>query len=392
MTDEKTNGQSSEAQIPEVGGPDSENENQILVPVAPKGLKPEDDEQLKTESRELVEQLKENISDRKLARSITSLGMEAQQMSSQNVALLQTRMGDILGKLEDTDGDIPGNLFKMRAALDEINPHVVGQPGKIAKLFGRIPGVGKRLAMIAQRYETAKDQINLITASLRKGQDNLLEDNIELEKLYGNVETQQLEVKKNKYLGQLVWRKIEEVLPTVEEAMEKRKLQTILHRVATRVQDLAMAEQVNLQFFLSIDTTIENNEKLGEVVTRQITITTNLVMVGLSIQAALARQRKTIEAVKAVKAYSESLIKANAKALREGTADINQLLNEPVLAVAAVEEAFDDIMAAMDESEAVQEKGIQDARAGIAKLSGMSEKLEVRAKALHDSLQEEGEE
>lgn len=389
MPDEKTNGQSPEAQIPEVGGPGTEDENQNLVPVAPKGLKPEDDEKLKAESRELVEQLKENISDRKLARSITSLGMEAQQMSSQSVALLQTRMGDILGKLEDQEGDIPSNLFKMRAALDEINPHVVGQPGKIAKFFGKIPGVGKRLAMIAQKYETAKDQINLITASLKKGQDNLLEDNIDLEKLYGNVETQQLEVKKNKYLGQLVWRKIEEVLPTVEEAMEKRKLQTILHRVATRVQDLALAEQVNLQFFLSIDTTIENNENLGEVVTRQITITTNLVMVGLAIQAALARQRKTIEAVKAVKEYSESLIKANAKALREGTADINQLLNEPVLAVAAVEEAFDEIMAAMDESEAAKEKGIQDAKAGIAKLSDMSGKLEVRAKALHESLKEE---
>jgi uncharacterized protein YaaN involved in tellurite resistance len=391
MTDEKNDGQSLEAQIPEVGGPGAEDENQSLVPVAPKGLKPEDDESLKAESSELVEQLKENINDRKLARSITSLGMEAQQMSSQNVALLQTRMGDMLGKLEGHEGDIPNHLLKMRTALDEINPHVVGQPGKIAKLFGRIPGMGKRLAMIAHKYETAKDQINLITASLKKGQDNLLEDNIELEKLYGKVEVQQLEVKKNKYLGQLVWQKIDEVLPNVEDALEKRKLQTVLHRVATRVQDMAMAEQVNLQFFLSIDSTIENNEKLGEVVTRQITITTNLVMVGLSIQAALARQRKTIDAVKAVKEYSESLIKANAKALREGTADINQLLNEPVLAIAAVEEAFDDIMAAMDESEAVKEKGILDARAGMVKLSEMSEKLEVRGKALHDSLKQEEE-
>ena len=65
--------------------------------------------------------------------------------------------------------------------------------------------------------------------------------------------------------------------------------------MSIRVQDLRTIEQVFTQFFVSIDMTRQNNNRLGQAVERTLTVATNVVMVGLAMQTALSRQKKIRE-------------------------------------------------------------------------------------------------
>lgn len=351
-----------------------------LVPVAPKGLKPEENEILRQRSSELVQRLhtEDNL---ELVDSVSNIGAQAQKDGAMKMQLYQTRVGDLLTDLSDDEGgQIPKGLLDLRLKLDQINPH--SQDGKLA----RIPFIGfifktkpmKALKRIAVKYQTVGTQVNAVIGGLRAGQDQLLKDNLSLKQLRGDVEEQQLVVRKNIYLGELILaelqkRRAETVDPAVQD-----KLDIVMNAVALRVADLRMMEQANLQFFVSIDMTVDNNRQLHQTVERTLTVTTGLITIGLAIQAALAKQRQVLEATRATQDYAANLLVANAAAVRKQTAEIGDIYQKPILALDKVRAAYNDLMAAIDESEKAKKAGVQTLQATILEVGEMSGRLEAK--------------
>ena len=141
-------------------------------------------------------------------------------------------------------------------------------------------------------------------------------------------------------------------------------------------------EQVNTQFFVSIDMTIQNNDHLSDAITRTLTVTQSLLTVGLAIQSALANQKKILGAVQETQAYTSDMLAANAASIRQQTAEIGDLYTNPVLALDKVKGAFDDLMGAMNELDEIRRKGTESAREGIAQLNQMTAELAPKAEAL----------
>jgi uncharacterized protein YaaN involved in tellurite resistance len=168
----------------------------------------------------------------------------------------------------------------------------------------------------------------------------------------------------------------------VADPAEGEALSSVIHRVAMRVQDLRTMEQVNTQFFVSIDMTIQNNDHLSDAITRTVTVTQSLLTVGLAIQAALSNQKKILSAVQETQKYSADMLAANAASIRQQTSEIGDLYTNPVLAIDKVKSAYDDLLGAMDEMDALRKKGTESAREGIAQLKQMTEELAPRAEAL----------
>ncbi|MCH6546614.1 MAG: toxic anion resistance protein, partial [Deltaproteobacteria bacterium] len=218
----------------------------------------------------------------------------------------------------------------------------------------------------------------------------LIKDNISLDNLYVNVKEQQLAVQKNAYLGELIMKKLQERLATATDE-ERPKLESVQHAVAMRVQDLRTMEQVNMQFFVSIDMTIDNNRLLKQSVDRTITVTTSLLTVGLAIQAALARQKKVLDATRATQDYAADLLKANAASIRRQSTEIAELHTNPVLALDKVKAAHDDLLAAIEETEKIKKQGVAKATEGIAALSKMSETMGKKAGVLRSEEKEKTE-
>ena len=357
------------------------------TPAAPRGLSDEARSAIEARAADLTTKVSAHPDDRALARSLSQLGSDAQQQAGAKLDLLKTKVGTLLKELDGEGEKIPQGLLQLRKTMDSINPHLLATKprGFISKLLRRTPVVGDVLADIAVRYESVQTQIDAIIDGLRVGKDELLADSLELERLYEQVQAAQMEIQQAAFLSELVWGQLEDKLAKETNPDEQQRLRTILHRVAMRAQDLRTMEQVNTQFFISIDMTVQNNDHLSDAITRTLTVTRSLLTVGLAIQAALANQKKIMKAVQETQAYASDMLAANAAALRQQTAEIGDLYENPVLALDKVKAAYDDLMGAMDELDAIKQRGTENARKGMSQLAEMTDKLAPRAEALRSA-------
>ena len=370
--------------------PELLDENMGLAPVKeakparPEGLSDEEDRELKSRAQALVNGLAEaeGGEELELADNLTSLGVEAQKRAGTGLELLKGRVGDALAREGSGDG-ISKNLVELRTTLNQINPHEVGNVGLARRVLGKIPFLGdvarKTLERIAVRYEPVSKHVSLIETRLREGRAMLLRDNVELRKLYEHVEEQQLPIQMNAYLGELVMFELSGLLERTEDLMKKERTRNVLHDVAMRVQGLRAMEEVHVQFFVSIEMTRQNNNRLGQSVERTLALSTNVVLIGLAIQMALSRQKRVMEATRGTREFLGNLIAANAASLRNHTQEIGDVYNDPIIAMDKITQAHNDLTEAMNAADRLNLEGIETARRNMAKLAQLASELEQRA-------------
>ena len=359
--------------------------------VPPQGLSDEEKQQLKERAQGLVAQLVESSGGREMemADGITSIGIQSQRKAGTELDLLKGRMGQIL------DGDGPGaqisrELVELRLALDQINPHHAGKAGFAGRLLGKVPMVGdtavRTLERIAIRYEPVSRQVALIETRLRDGRALLVRDNVELRKLYEQVEERQLPIRKNAYVAELVMQKLSDTLELTEDPLKKERIRNVLHDVAMRVQDLRTIEEVHIQFFVSIEMTRQNNSRLGQSVERTLALGANVVTVGLALQVALVRERAVMRATQRTREFLGDLILANAETIKSHADEIGDVYNSPVIALEKIAQAHDELIEAMNTADRLKQEGIEAARENIARLTQLSVELEQRSRGLSNYL------
>jgi uncharacterized protein YaaN involved in tellurite resistance len=92
-------------------------------------------------------------------------------------------------------------------------------------------------------------------------------------------------------------------------------------------------------------------------VERTITLATNIVTVGLALQAALIRQRNVAEATKRTREFLGNLIAANAAAIKTHTQEIGDLYINPVIAMDKITQAHNDLVEALDIADRLRQEG-----------------------------------
>ncbi len=270
--------------------------------------------------------------------------------------------------------------------MDELNPQAQlddssqpsGWKSALPRFLRKAPVIGDILGQIAVKYQSIQDQIDAIVGGLKRGQDLLLQDSVELESLYDNVRVLEKDVLASAYKGQVLWAALEDKKGETQDATETRQIDKAISKVAIRVQDLKTMEQVFLQFYGSIDMTLDNNDSLSDSIRRTVTVTRNVLEVGLALQVALANQKQVAQAVKATREYTGQMLAANAAALKQQTADIATLQTDPVLALEHLQSAYDDLIEAMDKTEEIRNQGTEKARQGIEQLDQMSTNMRER--------------
>ena len=241
---------------------------------------------------------------------------------------------------------------------------------------GRHNPVTRAVNRMALRYEPVSRQVAVIETKLRDGRALLIRDNVELRKLYEDVEVQQLAIQRSAYLGELLMRRLSQLLEDTDDPDKRDRVQGALHDVATRVHDLRTMEEVNAQYFVGIGMSRQNNTRLGQSVERTLTLTTNVVTVGLAIQSALIRQKKVAEATLRTREFLGDLVAANASSIRRHTEEIGDLYNHPVIAIEKITQAHNDLVEALTIAGRLREEGIDAARESIAHLAQLSAGLE----------------
>ena len=189
-------------------------------PAAPKSMSDDEVRRIQSQALELTNQLEETAGSKELALlgGITNVGLQAQRNAAGQLELLKTRIGTFLNE-GGTSAEIADGLRDLRVTLSQINPHEMTQPGIGHRLFGVLPFFRERhnpvvraLSKIAIRYEPVSRQVAHIETSLRDGQTLLARDNVELRKLYEDVESQQRPIQRNAYLGELLAQRLSQLL------------------------------------------------------------------------------------------------------------------------------------------------------------------------------------
>ncbi len=157
-------------------------------------------------------------------------------------------------------------MVDLRVALNRIDPNLSRRGfwartvGAMPFLQGRYNPVVRALQKIALRFEPVSKQITVIETRLREGR-MLLRDNVELRKLYEDVESQQVPIERAAYLGELLMKELTLLRDETDYRAEQDRVIGALHDVAMRVQDLRTMQEVHVQYFVSIElrgTTIDS--------------------------------------------------------------------------------------------------------------------------------------
>jgi|GEM_PF-1005647 uncharacterized protein YaaN involved in tellurite resistance len=356
-------------------------------PVSHRGLGEDEAKRLEDQAVELVEQLNaaEGSAEMEILDGVANVGLHAQKTAASELGLLNARVGAFI-QAGGASKDIADGMRDLRMTLDEINPQGLTEPSLAGRIFAGLPLVKGRynpltsaLNKIVIRYEPVSKQVAQIEARLRDGRALLVRDNVELRKLYEDVEEQQAVIVRNAYLGEMLMARLTNLIEETDDPVKRDRLHGALDDVATRVQDLRTMEQVHLQYFVTIEMSRRNNTRLGQSVERTLTLTTSVVTVGLAIQSALIHQKGVSEATKRTRDFLGDLVAANASALRQHTEEIGDLYNNPVIAIEKITQAHDDLVEAITMASKLRQEGIETARQNIGQLSKLSAGLQDRA-------------
>ena len=355
--------------------------------IAPLTMSADEIELARSQAETLVRGVRESTGSRQLAvlDEVTSVGVESQRNAGRQLELVKTRLATFL----DAGGaskDIALELVDLRGALDRINPELQ-QRSLWGRTVGMLPfmrdnAMVRALKKVALRYEPVSKEITVIEGKLREGRTLLARDNVELRRLYEDVEAQQQAIQRQMFLGELLLHDLSPLLDATHEPLERDRIQAAVHDVATRLQDLHTMEEVHVQYFVSIELTRNNNHRLGQAVDRTLALATNVVTIGLAIQAALVRQARVREATERTREFLGEMVVQNAGAIRRQTDEIGDLYNEPVIAMDKLVQAHHDLLAALDTASRLREDGIRTARRNIDELTGLTRELSVNVQGL----------
>jgi uncharacterized protein YaaN involved in tellurite resistance len=362
---------------------------ELNEPSPPGALAPDEASSLQEQAKAIAAELEQTRGSKVLALvdSVSTLGAQEQREAGTELALLRGRVGDMMAR-EGAGSEIARDLVDLRVTLLQIDPNELSKPGLIRRVFGFLPFVGrtppplKVLERISARYGTAASQVQVIETRLNEGRRLLARDNIELRKLYEGVEAQQAPIEKKIYLGELLIGELAALLERTDDPTKQERVRNVLHDVAMRVQDLRTMQAVYSQFYVSIEMTRQNNSRLAQSVERTVSMAGNLVVVGLAIQAALARQKRVLEATQATQEFLGQMLAENAAAIKQHTAEIGDVYNNPIIAIDKIAEAHRDLLAAMVTVDKYRDEGIRAARQNIATLARMSDEMQGKLAAL----------
>jgi uncharacterized protein YaaN involved in tellurite resistance len=252
--------------------------------------------------------------------------------------------------------------------------------GFFSRLFRGVPGVGKILSDIAQRYESVQTQIEAVIQSLDAGSDKLLENSIEIEQRYDSLKALQEQVKLEAYKLKVVAEKLEEAKSRATDPHQRRRLQKAQVRVVRRLQNLHVTTQAFSQFFITMNTTLDNHENLRDAIRSMTGLTRPVLENGLALKIAQQEEKQIAQALAQTQDYLGNLMVSVAQDSMDNAAYVAEVTNQPLVKFQDLVKSYNILVDRMDEANKIENQMMETARKNIDQLERMTSDLERRAK------------
>ncbi len=355
----------------------------------PKGIEPAEIAEAEKIAGAIADRILNSPDDRSAVRDATILGEDIQTKANDTFKLMRTSLGSVIDQMAGgKDKNIPNDLLNLRNIMDEINPYSAIEQikrkqtaGWFTRLFSRVPGVGKMLSDIAKKFESVQTQVDAIIHSLEAGADKLLENSLEIEERYKNLKQLQSYLKLRGYQLQVIISKFEEVKPKITEQIQQMTLQKAEAKILRRLQNIKVTENAFSQFFITMNTTMDNHENLRDAVLSMTQLTRPVMENGLALMIAQQEERKIAEALASSQDYLGKLMVNIAESAMDNAALTAEIVNSPLIRLQDLTKSYNLLMNRMDEASKIEAKMMESAKQNISRLDKMTSDMEERAES-----------
>jgi uncharacterized protein YaaN involved in tellurite resistance len=309
-------------------------------------------------------------------QAIDGMGMEVQRQAAHRSEMLKTPIRT-LAHQGDEGGPVAKALVELRGRMQELDPakHDFSDGG-ISRALSLIPGVGNRMQRYFHRFENAQEALDAIIRDLQSGAEMLRRDNVTLADDQEALRTLLVQLRRQIELGRLVDRRLSDVVAEREPEDLGRRFfeEELLFPLRQRIVDLQQQFAVSQQGVLALEVIIRNNRELIRGVDRAVNVTVAALNVAVTVAMALANQKVVLDRVEALNSTTSDLVAGTAKALRTQGVDIQTRASSTVLDMEKLEQAFGDVLGAIDEVSRYRREALPQLDAQIDRLEELAAK------------------
>ncbi|MNI38678.1 Toxic anion resistance protein (TelA) [compost metagenome] len=267
--------------------------------------------------------------------------------------------------------EISSNILKLRHEVDSLNK------SKQLSLWGKI--VRKTpMKNYIYKYQSVKTNVNAIIGSLRNGKDTLEENVVHMKNLKRMAIDEVYNLQARIELGTQLKGLFEQEINNPLNEDRKVHLERGLRKVVTRIQSFTEMIMLYQQAIAGTDIINDNNDKLIDAVDSTIDKTQHLITISAMISMALQDQMDVIDAVNSANKTIEDQFAENARLLRETTQKTSEALTKPAMSLEKINQAVNDLTAAMDMYEQSNRKIIQTSTEHTTRMTEINKQLSDR--------------
>ncbi|AHK79106.1 toxic anion resistance protein [Ectothiorhodospira haloalkaliphila] len=313
--------------------------------------------------------------DHRHRQAVDEMGLNIQRQAAHRSQMLQAPIRK-LAHQGDEGGPVAKSLLDLRDRMVDLDPrrHNLGASG-LKRMLSRLPGVGTPLQRYFHKFETAQEALDAIIKDLESGKDMLHRDNLTLSDDQKSLRESLEQLKRQIALGRLIDRRLSEKSRQLPEDDGRKRFvdEELLFPLRQRVVDLQQQLAVSQQGILSLEVVIRNNRELMRGVDRAINVTVSALNVAVTVAMALANQRLVLDRVEAINTTTSDMIAGTAHALRTQGVEIQNRAASTMLDMEKLEEAFEDVVGAIDEVSRYRQEALPKLDAQIDRLDALAQ-------------------
>jgi uncharacterized protein YaaN involved in tellurite resistance len=307
-------------------------------------------------------------------RAVDEMGLALQQQAAHQSEMLQTPLRKLAHQGDD-GGPVARALLDLRGRMQALDPrqHRLS-PGRLDWLLARIPGAGSRLQRYFRKFENAQQALDAIIADLEAGRDMLRRDNLTLSDDQEALHETLGRLRRQVRLGRLIDQRLQAAIARLGDEDARRAFfeEELLFPLRQRIVDLQQQQAVSQQGVLALEVIIRNNRELIRGVDRAIHVTVSALTVAVAVALALANQRLVLDRVESLNATTSEMIAGTARALRQQGVEIQTRASSALLDMQALEQAFGEVMGAIDDLSRYRQEALPRLDAQINRLGALA--------------------
>jgi len=317
--------------------------------------------------------------------SILMFGASAQEKS---VKLTEDLLAGVLNKdvgpVKDSLNDI---VLKIRGLdVEQLNGKA---PGFVGRMMGKVAPIVK----FTQQYETVSSQIDAIASGLQKHVRTLMTDIEGLEQRYALARHELRHLEAYIETGQAILQDLREKdIPAQQaradasgdllHAQEYRELVGRADEFERRIHDLVLSRQLVIQELVELRAIQDVDTSLVSKIRSVSTTTLGLWKKQIHRAVAATRTIEAAEAVSGVGKLTNELIVSTSEQVRHASAEARRQIEAGLTDVETITKANENLLAMIDESIQIAEKGRETRRAAEAQILVIEERTKDKIKSL----------